>query len=149
MPQFVQLAPDLAARSRGWVELAQDIVTAFSPRELIVLPVPHCAAEILAALVPDVAFADVRVTHAPRPEMPDTAIAMMQRFHRAGLALPARQIARLVQFHARQPQPAPLAAFDALDAARLRKRYQADLSQLAALPGLRIAQETCLPLAAE
>ncbi|MDF1621508.1 hypothetical protein [Pseudothioclava nitratireducens] len=147
MPDFAQIAPELAGRSRGWVALAQDILAAFAPRELIVLPMPQGADEILAALLPDLAL--TVGAGAARPAMPDTAIAMMQRFHRAGLALPARQIARLVQFHARQPQPAPLAAFDALDAARLRKRYQADLSQLAALPGLRIAQETCLPLAAE
>ena len=54
-----------------------------------------------------------------------------------------------MQFHARQPQPAPLAAFSALEAARLRRRYQADLATLAARPGVRIGAAPELVLAAE
>lgn len=143
---FATLAPALAEQTRGWPDLVAGLIEALRPREVVILPAPVQAGEVLAALVPD-------VTLSPRPgatrDVPDTALAMLQRLYRAGATVPPQQLARLVAFHARQPQPAPLAAFSPLDSGLLRRRYQRELARLAALPGVRLGAARSLAIAAE
>ena len=136
---FAAQAGALATRSRGWLAVLGEVVAAFRPRELILLPEPAGLPEICAALVPGAAleFAPVRVRLRP-----DTGLAMLQRLYGQGVVLAPRQITRLLQFHDRLVQPAPLAAFAPLEAARLRQRFNTELARLAAHPRVRMGAET-------
>lgn len=142
MPAFDALAPHLLAEPRGWFDLVSELIATLAPRETILLVDPT-PAEALAALVPEAGLA---APAAAEPELPDTALAMLQRLHRSGITLPARQLSRLAAFHLRQPQPAPIAAFAELDAARLRRQFAADLDQLTGLPCVRVGAAP-LPMA--
>lgn len=146
MPAFDELAPQLLALSRGWVEVVEELIAALQPAETVVLPAPVAVADVLTALVPDVPIA---AQSAPEPRLPDTGIAMLQRLYRSGTVIAPKQVQRLMAFHARQPQPAPLAAFSALETAELRRRYLDDLRRLEALPGLRLGSGLGLAFAAE
>lgn len=132
---FAEAAGALALRARGWPEVLREIVAALRPRVLVVLPEPAGLPEICAALVPGAAleFAPLR----PR-RRPDTGLAMLQRLYGQGVALPPRQINRLLKFHDRLVQPAPLAAFAPLEGARLRRRFRAELARLGAHPQVQI-----------
>lgn len=144
---FAEMAELLVARERGWVELVSELSAALGARETVILPAPVRGEEALAALVPGASLP--MPPAAAQENVPDTGLVMLQRLYRTGATIAPRQIQRLMQFHARQPQPAPLAAFSALEAARLRRRYQADLATLAARPGVRIGAAPELVLAAE
>ncbi|MEZ5685814.1 MAG: hypothetical protein R3D78_07915 [Paracoccaceae bacterium] len=147
MPAFDACAPALAARARGWVEILREIVLALRPAELILLPAPRDQAELGQALLPALALRQAPLRGA---QLPDTALAMVQRLHGQGLRPPRRQMGRLLQFHARLPQPAPIAGFSGLDAARLRLRFEAELQRLARHPRVRIgAAQDPARLAAE
>lgn len=143
---FDTLAPELAAQARGWPDLVAGLIAALNPREVVILPAPVQAEDVLAALVPEIALS-------PRPgavrDVPDTALAMLQRLYRAGATVPPQQLARLVAFHARQPQPAPLAAFSPLDSGLLRRRFRQDLARITALPGVRLGAAQGFAIAAE
>ena len=135
MPDFAACGPALAARQRGWVEILREIVRALRPAELIVLPAPRDQAELAEALVPGVAL---RAAPLRGLNLPDTALAMVQRLYGQGLRPPHRQMGRLLQFHAHLPQPAPIAAFAPLKAAHLRLRFEAELVRMARHPQVRI-----------
>lgn len=146
MPAFAELAPQLVALSRGWVDLVAELISALNPTETVVLPAPLRAADVLDALVPEVRLS---AEASPEPQAPDTALAMLQRLYRAGVSVPPKQARRLMAFHSRQPQPAPLAAFSPFEVAQLRRRYRADLAQIAQLPGVRLGAGIGLAYAAE
>ncbi len=146
MPDFASLAAQLGADPRGWVDLVEELVAALAPQEVVILPAPLRAAQVLAALVP---AAGLAAQDTPPAAMPDTALAMLQRLYRSGVRISPRQAARLAEVHARQPQPAPLASFAPLEAARLRQRFGADIDRLAGLPGVRIGLAAGLACAAE
>ncbi|MGD9917924.1 MAG: hypothetical protein AB7U46_07880 [Paenirhodobacter sp.] len=139
---FATLAPELAALRRGWVEIVRELIAALSPREVVILPAPTGVAEVLTALVPGAA---IEARPGQGREMPDTALAMLQRLYRSGVEISPQQVARLTAFHARQPQPAPIAAFAPLEGALLRRRFQRDLATLAAMPGVRIGLAESAP----
>jgi hypothetical protein len=145
MPDFADLVPALSNESRGWADIVAEMQAEFCPRELVILPTPVTPSEALAALVPGVMLA---LEPSGPAQVPDTGIAMLQRLFRAGVNIAPRQAQRLMSFHVQQPQPAPLAAFSVLEAARLRRRYARDLERIAAMPGVRIGALTSLtPLA--
>lgn len=146
MPGFDTMAPALTTCRRGWADVVADLVTALAPAETVVIPAPVDAAVALAQLMPGLSLPLPMLT---ATETPDTALAMLQRLYRQGVVVPPRQIARLSTYHARLPQPAPLAAFGADEAACLRTRFAADLDRIAALPGVRICGRTVQHLAAQ
>lgn len=143
---FNGAVPRLLARARGWVEVVSDLKAALNPREIIVLPAPVLFEEALAALVPGASVA-------PEPIQPvrqsDSVIAMMQRLHHSGIHIGPKQMQRLAKFHDRQPQGAPIAEFDTLAGARLRRRFQRDLVKLAEIEGVRIGADPALAVAAQ
>lgn len=146
MPDFEALAPGLLGTARGWAEVVEDLIAALKPAQTILLPAPVAVDDVLSALVPEGA---ARATPGLDPRLPDTALAMLQRLYRSGVQLPPRQVSRLMAFHLRQPQPAPLAAFAPLDVAQLRRRYSRDLARLERLPGVRLGAGVGLAYAAE
>lgn len=146
MPAFGELAPQLVALSRGWVDLVADLIAALNPAETVVLPAPVQASDVLDALVPEVRLSAEASTG---PQVPDTALAMLQRLYRSGVCVAPKQASRLIAFHQRQPQPAPLAAFSPFEVAQLRRRYRADLARIERLPGVRIGAGVGLAFAAE
>lgn len=135
---FEGAVPRLLARERRWVQVVEDLKAALNPREIIVLPTPATIEDALAALVPGAEIAPQPVTLL---QQSDSAIAMMQRLHRAGISIGPKQMQRLAGFHDRQPQGTPIAQFGSLAGTRLRRAYQADLAQLAAMEGVRIGAE--------
>ncbi|WP_295533797.1 hypothetical protein [uncultured Thioclava sp.] len=136
----------LMERPRGWAQVIADLHAALAPQEIVVLPAPVLVEEALAALVPG-ARLDPRTP--PQLDRPDSAIAMLQRLHRANVTLDPHQIQRLAAFHARQPQGAPLAAFNAIDSVKLRKRYAQDMDQIAAMARTRIGADLDFAIAAQ
>ncbi|MDF2139925.1 hypothetical protein [Paenirhodobacter sp. CAU 1674] len=146
MPDFGDIAPALVRDQRGWADLVAEVLRELKPRDLVVLPAPVTPAEVLAALAPGVALP---VAPLDTVQLPDTGLAMLQRLLRAGVSIAPRQAQRLMAFHAEQPQPAPLAGFGVLEAARLRRRYEQDLDRIAAMPGVRIGAMVPLAIAAE
>lgn len=132
---FADLAPALAERPRGWIEAISEIVAALQPRELILLTGEVTLAEAAEALAPGAAL---QLAPLPTRKLPETGLAMLQRLYADGVTPPARQIRRLMQFHARLPQTAPMAAFDPLVAARLQRRFAQELARFAAHPMVRI-----------
>ena len=120
--------------------MVAEMMAALCPREVVLLPAPVTMAQVLAALVPEAGLRAEEPVQAPA-HLPDTALAMLQRLFRQGVALPPRQVARLVAVHERNPQAAPIAAFAPLQAAALRRCFAAELCALAARPGVRIGAE--------
>lgn len=149
MPDFATLEGAIAAQRRGWVELVGELMAALQPAETVVLPAPVSVTQVLGALVPGAGLSGPALEPCTAA-MPDTALAMLQRLYRAGVTVSPRQAQRLAEVHARQPQPAALAAFEPLAAAKLRRRFGADLERLGQMKGLRIgAGATGLACAAE
>lgn len=132
---FADLAPALADRQRGWIETISEIVAAFQPRELILLTGEVTLAEAAEALAPGAAL---DLAPVPVRNLPETGLAMLQRLYADGVTPPPRQIRRLMQFHARLPQAAPVAAFDPLVAVRLQRRFAHEIERFAAHPMVRI-----------
>ncbi|TMV90148.1 hypothetical protein FGG78_13595 [Thioclava sp. BHET1] len=139
----------LVERARGWVEVIGDLQRALQPREIVVLPAPVTVEEGLAALVPGASLAPRLQVGPDAGELSESAIAMMQRLFRANVTIEAQQLRRLQAFHNRQPQGAPIAAFDALDAAKLRRRYRQDMKAIGAMPGVRIGADCEYAIAAQ
>lgn len=131
VPGFDTLAPELVTMARGWCDVVGDLRDALGPRRIVILAMPFDPARAVAALCPQAA----PPPPPPVEPVPDTALAMLQRLYRQGIRLGPRQRARLIAFHATQPQPAPLAAFTPPQAEALRARYGRDLERLAALEG--------------
>ena len=134
---FAALADDMAGLARGWGAVVEEVIAALSPQEVVLLPAPVTVAQVLAALVPEAELSAEEPLHAPA-HLPDTALAMLQRLFRQGVALPPRQVSRLVAVHERSPQAAPIAAFAPLQAAALRRRFEDELDALAVRPGVSI-----------
>jgi len=133
--EFATLAPGLATQERGWPDLVAELTAALSPREVVLLPAPVTARDVLEALMPGVRLIARPAQHR---DFPDTALAMLQRMYRTGVQPEPQQLMRLVAYHARQPQPAPIAAFSPLDAGLQRRRFQRDLIRMARQPGLSV-----------
>jgi hypothetical protein len=136
----------LMGRTRGWAQVIEDLHAALQPQEIVVLPAPVLVDEALAALVPG---ARLEARTPALPDHCDSEIAMMQRLHRANVSLAPHQRQRLAKFHARQPQGAPLAAFDAFDTVKLRQRYSRDLDRIAAMANTRIGADLDFAIAAQ
>lgn len=136
VPGFDTLAPGLVTMARGWCDVVGDLRDALGPRRIVILAMPFDPARAVAALCPQAA-----PPPPPVEPVPDTALAMLQRLYRQGIRLGPRQRARLIAFHATQPQPAPLAAFTPPQAEALRARYGDDLECLAALEGAVLVTE--------
>lgn len=135
VPDFADIAPGLADTPRGWPEVVKDLRRGLRPRRTLVLAAPFDSAVALDALCP---AAELPATEDDKPPMPDTALAMLQRLHRQGVALGPRQRARLMAFHMQQPQPASLAAFAPPEAEALRVRYDQDVGRIAALQDVEV-----------
>jgi len=146
MADFSEMAQDLIATPRGWSDVVADLVAGLQPRQTLILPAPASAAEALAVLVPEV---DLVAAQSGYHDAPDTALRMLQRLYRQKVVIAPHQVARLVAFHAKLPQPAPIAAFTAADAAGLRRRFAADLDRIGALAGVEIAGHPKQSIAAE
>ncbi|WP_417808055.1 hypothetical protein [Thioclava sp.] len=143
---FAGATARLVDRPRGWAQVIEDLHAALQPQEIVVLPAPVLVDEALAALVPG-ARLDARTP--ALPDHSDSEIAMLQRLHRANVTLAPHQMHRLSKFHAHQPQGAPLAGFDVLDAMKLRQRYTRDLDQIAAMAHTRIGADLDFAIAAQ
>ena len=148
---FDALAEGLAGQARSWGAVLEEIIAALAPREVVLLPAldpggPVTVAHVLAALVPEAGLNAEEPPHTPA-HLPDTALAMLQRLFRQGVALPPRQVARLVAVHERSPQAVPIAAFAPLQAVALRRSFAAELGALAAKPGVRIGVDSPLGFA--
>lgn len=146
MPDFSEMAQALIATTRGWPDVVADLVAGLQPSQTLILPAPVSAAEALAVLVPEVALVAAQSDYR---DTPDTALCMLQRLYRQKVTIAPRQVARLVAFHTKLPQPAPIAAFTAAEAAALRRRFAADLDRIGALAGVKIAGRPKLSVAAE
>ncbi|MBZ4022994.1 hypothetical protein CKO11_11040 [Rhodobacter sp. TJ_12] len=135
MPDFDRIGPKLCRFKRGWAHVVAELIEAFAPQEMIVLPAPVSSAQVLGALVPEVGLQ----SFAPaRGVFPDRALAMLQGLYRQGGQVSPQEAARLAAQHANAPQTAPLAAFSELERADLRRRFAAEMEQMAAMPGVRI-----------
>ena len=143
---FAGATARLLERPRGWVQVIEDLHAALQPQEIVVLPAPVLVDEALAALVPG-AHLDARTP--TLPDHCDSEIAMLQRLHRANVSLAPHQAQRLSKFHARQPQGAPLAGFNVLDARKLRQRYCRDMAQIATMARTRIGADLEFAIAAQ
>ena len=133
---FDAMAAELGGRGRGWRDLLTEIVTELQPEEVILLPEHAGLSEIVAALLPDV---DLQLAGGkPARPAPETGVAMLQNLFHMGVTLQPRQVQRLMQFHARLPQPAPIAAFDPLTRARLIRRFDREIAHALRHPRLHL-----------
>lgn len=145
---FADLVPQVYGFDGGWLELVEDLREGLEARHVTVLAAPQDPMAVLAQLAPDLCLS--QMAH-PEPVAPvtDSAIAMIQRHLKAGGRFAPGQRARLMAFHARQPQLPVPAAFEGLRLADLRGRYVADLDSLARIEGVEVVGGTMASIAAE
>lgn len=145
---FAEMVPQVYGFDGGWLDLVADLQDGLEARHVAVLAAPQDPLAVLAQLSPD-----LRLSNIVRPEqaapVTDTAIAMIQRHLRAGGHFSPGQRARLMAFHARQPQLPVPSAFEGLRLADLRGRYVADLDSLARMPGVQVLGGVASTMAAE
>lgn len=134
---FADLVPQIYGFDGGWLDLVEDLRDGLEARHVTVLAAPQDPLAVLAHMSPDLRLADAVRPTAPAP-VTDSAIAMAQRHLRAGGRFAPGQQARLMAFHAHQPQFNPPPAFEGLRLADLRGRYVADLDSLARLSGVQV-----------
>lgn len=145
---FADLVPQIYGFDGGWLDLVENLREGLEARHVTVLAAPQDPMAVLSHLSPDLRLSEV-VRPEPAAPVTETAIAMAQRHLRAGGRFAPGQRARLMAFHARQPQLAAPSAFEGLRLADLRGRYVADLDSLSRMPGVQVLGGTMSSMAAE
>ncbi len=149
MPDFNATRAEMTAfEGDGWPEVALTLIRELAPRKLMILPYqrPRREVDLARALVPGLQTEGLREpAHPVNASLSDAALIELQKRYAAGEPSNRAVTEQLRAEYADAEPPRPYAAFTPEQKTALRARYEADLSTLRLLMGVRVLDPEEVP----